>query len=188
MPDENELYERWRNTTGGERADVEAALFTAVKRHARAVVYEQLNETNPDLVHEIAKSAIQRLSSFRGQSKFSTWVQGIAKNKIKAEIRRRTRYRRVFNEWLWVDETEGDDDDPRGIGPLSVTPRPESAIAYQQLWKGLSPRERVLLSGMLDGKDQNQLAKELHMSPEAVQSARRRLRDKLRNTLGSRDG
>jgi RNA polymerase sigma factor (sigma-70 family) len=139
-----------------------------------------MGERNPDLVHEIAKAAVRDLGSFRGASRFSTWVQGIAEKKIKAELRGRIRRRRVIDDRVRVDVAETEEDEHPRWKHARIEPDLESPITLDQFAKVLSAQEKRLLLGMLEGKDRNELAQELRIGSEAVDSRRRRLTNKLR--------
>jgi DNA-directed RNA polymerase specialized sigma24 family protein len=90
---ENELYELWRKASEEERPALETQLYEAVKRHAQAVAWKKLGEIPRNLCDEIAGDVVRQLDAFRGDSKFSTWVQAIAQNHISGELRRRVRDR-----------------------------------------------------------------------------------------------
>jgi RNA polymerase sigma factor (sigma-70 family) len=152
MPSEDELYDRWTQASPEERPEIERQLYPKLMKHARAVVWMELEEENPDLVQEIVAAAM-RLDRFAGKSKFSTWVQGIAKNQIKEELRSRTRRRRVIDENVEFDE-EGE---IVGWEPLDHT----IDMTLEELGEGLSDEEKVLYNAMLDGKEQNEIAAEL---------------------------
>ena len=63
--------------------------------------YAGCPETADDLAQEVFVVAYQRLSDFRHQAKFSTWLLGIARNKalnyLRGEMRRRKHEQRFFD-------------------------------------------------------------------------------------------
>lgn len=180
MPSEDELYDRWAQAPPEERSEIERQLVHEVQKHARKVIWLKLEEENPDLVQEIAAGAM-RLDRFSGGSKFSTWVHGIAKNQIKEELRSRKRRRRVIDENIEFDE--------ENEAFAAEPPDQDVGIALDQLGEGLSEAEAAVFEAMVEGKDQNEIAAELGIGAEAVDSRRRRLKEKLRKKIsGSADG
>ena len=112
MPDENELYQAWRDAGPEDREELTRQLFASVQRHARAVIWIRLDEIDDhvieDLAQEVAIAAL-REGRFKERSRFSTWVQAIAYRKCWQELRSRTRRRAVFDDW---PEPEDEDEDP----------------------------------------------------------------------------
>ena len=166
VSNENELYERWKECPEVLQEQWESELFHAVERHARAVVWLRLGEQNRELVHEIASAAILGLPTFQQQSQFGTWVHSIAQNHVNTELRRRGRYRQVFAE----HEELTDEVHPRTENNVDLY------IMVHELEASLSPQKRDLLKGMGEEKDHRELARELNISIEAVESRIRRLR------------
>lgn len=92
-----------------------------------------------DAVQDAMLAAMSKMSEFRGQAQWSTWVFAILKNKIIDAIRSRSRFRPAQSE---VDELPGDsfdalfddrdrwnaDDRPACWGD------PEATFAQQQFW------------------------------------------------------
>ena len=183
MPTEDELYESLKDAGPEERPELERQLFAQVQKHARAVVWIHLGECRreavEDLEQEIAAAAL-RFQDFREESLYSTWVHSIAKRKAWEEIRRRTRGRRVFDENAEFDE----EDEEFGEEPPDHT----VALTLEHLGEGLSDEEKALYEAMLEGKDQNEIAAQLGIGPEAADSRRRRLREKLQRKFRSADG
>jgi RNA polymerase sigma factor (sigma-70 family) len=86
-------------------------LFNAVLKHARAIIWKRLHENDyelEDLAYDITSEAIKNLSlgRFDERSKFSTYVQGIAKNKINEELETRITRRGRF----YVPQDKPEDD------------------------------------------------------------------------------
>ena len=106
MSDENDVYRKWLEAPGPRYAHLEAKLASRVSRHAQAVVWEKLQEHQPELVQDIATATaiMIRLRDFRSDRdcKFSTWVHGIAERKVYEEIRKRRRERMVFDKTIEV--------------------------------------------------------------------------------------
>src|SRR5436305_258875 len=111
MADENELYAEWQNTAPDARQDIETRLAATVRRHAQAIVQQRLNEPQLEgLVQDIVTAAMTQLRKFRGESKFSTWVQSIAENNANEYLRSKIR-ERERGEYIVVGENGDEDDD-----------------------------------------------------------------------------
>lgn len=93
LPDE-ELIARYRSTVAvGERDEYINELFR--RNYARVarwcLRFTDERETAADLAQEVFAKAYQSLSSFQGQSKFSTWIFVIARNHCLNAVRSRSR-------------------------------------------------------------------------------------------------
>jgi hypothetical protein len=62
VPSENELFKRFKDANPEDREDAARELYDAVQRHARAIIWMTLKESDyhvlEDLSHEIAKAAL----------------------------------------------------------------------------------------------------------------------------------
>ena len=92
------------------------AFDALVARHRRAVYQLALRVTsNPHDAEEIVQDTLlvlhRRLASFRGESKFSTWLYSVTRNAALMHVRQRPRPE------LWRDdERPSDDERPRDDG------------------------------------------------------------------------
>lgn len=180
MPNLNELYDTWQNTGGAERAQVEAQMLPLVQQYARAVVWLKLAESDSDLAGTIAGEVIRCLPTFGGRSRFTTWVYGIAKNTIKQELRARRRLRDALGDRMTVEEADPDDDEEHpSLGDSRAERGLLARLTLEQLAEGLSLEDARLFHGICEGKDQNELAQDLGITPEAAESRRRRFRQEL---------
>ena len=82
-----------RNAPDVDRSRIEARLFTEVGRCVNNVIWNKLGERKPDLRQNIVGEIALALPTFRGESSFSTWVQSVAQNMIKEELRSTKRAR-----------------------------------------------------------------------------------------------
>jgi RNA polymerase sigma factor (sigma-70 family) len=180
MLDENELYEKWLGTGEADRNEVEGQLSTSVQRHAQAVVWENLQETHPDSVQKIVMAVMTQLGAFRGKSKFSTWVHAIAQHIVDEELRRRTRYRQVFDETKSVatDPHEEIENRARSVVP-TILPDFEGPIAFAEFSEGLSDEDAALLRYKRDGLSSKEAAERMGTTVEAVDSRWARLKPKV---------
>ena len=179
MSDENELYEQWRGAAEGERCDLETRLFQKVLRHAKAVVWIGLHERNPDLAQDIALAVLRNLSGFRGDSKFSTWVQAIAERKVDEELRKRIRRRNVFDERKVVVTNPEEEEVVGAVHPTEL-PDFDSGIAFGEICRRLPTEEdAMLLRCKRDGMSSVEIAARMGISQEAVDSRWARLKPRI---------
>ena len=189
MSVENELYERWLNAGEAEKEELIGRLFQEVVRHAQSVVWIGLQEWNPDLAQEIAFAAFRNLSRFKGESKFSTWVHAIGRNKVKELLRNRGRWRKVFAQSGVVEhrqEEQGDGPDP--FDPAARVPDFDTSIFLDELCKGLSEDEELLLRCKYENMSSNEIAAILETTTETVDSRWARLKPTLKEKVRPHDG
>lgn len=187
--DENELYAQWLKTDPANRRDIEAKLYAAVKSHVQAVLWKLLNEPAPDLVHEAANAVMMQLGGFRQKSKFSTWVEGIARHKAKQYIRGKVRARKVFDEYVKVVEIRIEDDyaKPRAKEVVpTVFPQLDGEIRVHEFRKSLSQADAELLRYKEQGLKSKQIAERTGTTVEAVDSRWARLKPKLKKFHSTR--
>jgi RNA polymerase sigma-70 factor, ECF subfamily len=89
---DEELVERYRTEAGSPRGD--SFINQLFQRHHTRVAAWCLRMTGDsnsaaDLAQDVFIKAFQRLDSFRGDSKFTTWLYSIARNHCLDEIRTR---------------------------------------------------------------------------------------------------
>jgi RNA polymerase sigma factor (sigma-70 family) len=79
---DEELVDRYRSVIGPERDKFLNQLFERHLTRAAAWCYRMTGDIDAatDLAQEVFLKAFQHLESFRGQSKFTTWLYSIARN------------------------------------------------------------------------------------------------------------
>jgi RNA polymerase sigma factor (sigma-70 family) len=173
MWSEDGLYQKWRDALGAEQKTLESLLFEAVERHVRIAVWQRLHESNPDVTQEIFSAVNRNMLRFKGESKFSTWVNAIAKYKVAEEIRRRRRHRKLFNDSVDVFDKFNED-------LWQYQPDFTDGIAIDELAKGLSGDEQLILWGKRDQFTDKEIGERLDMTEDAVESKWRRLKKRMR--------
>ena len=116
---DEELVERYRAEIGSPRGD--SFINQLFHRHHSRVAAWCLRMTGDansaaDLAQDIFIKAFQRLDSFRGDSKFTTWLYAIARNRCLDELRTRRRRRVVYFSELEFERGEED------VSPLEFIP------------------------------------------------------------------
>jgi len=119
---DEELVSRSRSTTeAGEREQYINELFR--RNYARVarwcLRFTADRESAADLAQEIFAKAYQKLSSYQGQSKFSTWLFVIARNHCLNAVRANTRQ---------ATELAADDGEEILLGIADKSPNPHSAL------------------------------------------------------------
>ena len=79
---DEELVDRYRATLGPQRERFLNQLFERHRTRVAAWCYRMTGDVDAatDLAQEVFLKAFQNLESFRGQSKFTTWLYSIARN------------------------------------------------------------------------------------------------------------
>lgn len=191
MSNENEFYEVWREAPEAEKWEWEELLFEEVRNHAMAAVWTRMAEFNPDLAQEIVCAVYGNLPRFRGECRFSTFVHAIARNKINEVLRNRIRWRKVFAEnrrRLPAEEAEVGSEDQRErpcrcpiwIDLRATVANLDAPILQEQLRKGLSDDDGLLLECKCESMSSAEIGALLGIGVEAVDSRWARLRPKLR--------
>jgi RNA polymerase sigma factor (sigma-70 family) len=182
MSDENEICQKWLRTPEDERANAAVELSDSVEGHAQAVVWKKLHEDHPDVVQNILADVMTKLESFEGRngSKFSTWVHAVAENNVYEEIRKRKRYRAVFDETIVVvaDPDEESENRTREVVP-TVPSDVEGTTAFAEFSDGLSDKDAELLDCKLAGFSSKEAAELTGTRVEAVDSRWARLKPRL---------
>lgn len=130
---DEELVERYRAASGSTRAN--AFLDQLFQRHHSRVAAWCFRMTGnvdsaADLAQEVFLKAFQRLDSFRGDSRFTTWLYSIARNRCMDELRSRTQRPREDTE-AFLDEMP----DIRFEDVSLTMERRESAKVMQELMR-----------------------------------------------------
>jgi RNA polymerase sigma-70 factor (ECF subfamily) len=173
LPNENQLYEQWRSAPVADRKPLEDQLYSKVRKHAAAIVVRSLPDADPQLARDIAADVLRQLETFRRESEFSTWVHSFAINKIKQEIRRRVRYRRVIDDTIAIEDVDAK---KRWRGNQNST----TSIDLERLRQGLTRDESILFDLKREGLTDREIARKLKRSQDAIESSWCRLKRKLR--------
>jgi RNA polymerase sigma factor (sigma-70 family) len=183
MSNENDLYKKWLTAPEGKRKGLAEEIYSAVRTHARTVVFKRLPEVRADLPHDIAADVIQRLGAFRGECKFSTWVHEICNRKVNEALRKLIRSKAVFDRTRVVGVQETDAGEPGnmrnhadGITHVDFDRR----ISLEKACKQLSENHAKLLRYKIEGWSSDEIAAKTGKTRKAVDSQLARLSRKLR--------
>jgi len=174
-----------------------AAFETLCKQSANTVFHVarrimRNTEDAEDVVQESFQQAFIHLTSFNGDSRFSTWVSRIAINAALMKLRKKHR--------LWdvsLDESAETEEPSARIEVEDQGPSPEQLYAQQEQQRILSEAMNQLTPGMrkaielreLDERSTEETARIMGISVSAVKArvfhGRKKLRERLNHFVGS---
>jgi RNA polymerase sigma-70 factor (ECF subfamily) len=213
MPRQYFEYYSWEGTGGSARrsatAREESAFLAAAKRGdsaafeilcrrsadrvfhvARRITWNE--EDAEDVVQESFQLAFVHLKSFKGDSRFSTWLTRIAINAALMKLRKKQH--RVY---VSLDESAETKQPPSGLEAEDQELNPEQLYAQDERLRLLSAALNELTPGVrkaiklreLDERSTEETARIMGISVAAVKArvfhGRKKLRDKLKHHLGS---
>ena len=179
----NDLYEQWRTAPEDGKQSLEGEIYKAACRRASPLVRRGFPRGNPDLMEDIATEVVCELDSFHGESKFTAWINGIARRKTAEALRKLVREKRVFD----LQKAVVSDPKPKNengqccrgeIAPKS-TPDFDARILCREVKELLSERDTILIDYKYNGLSDGEIAGKEHISKVAVQSREARLRRKV---------
>ena len=115
-----------------------------------------------EVVQETMVAIWRGAGSFKGGSRVSTWIFGIARNQAHALLRREVRGERVPEEPLTLpDPAEAVEREGRVLSALAELPPDQREVVVLAFYEGLSYREIASLLGVPEGtvKSRMHLAK-----------------------------
>jgi len=105
-----------------------------------------------EVVQETMVAIWRGAGSFKGGSRVSTWIFGIARNQAHALLRREVRGERVPEESLTLpDPAEAVERENRVLSALAKLPPDQREVVVLAFYEGLSYREIARLLGVLEG-------------------------------------
>lgn len=176
---ERDLIARAQNGDG----DAFASLFHSHSRRVYALCMQMTGNVAEaeDLTQEAFMQVFRKLSCFRGDSAFSTWLYRVAVNTVLMKLRRRTVRQVSLDEPLNADFSEV----PREYGGddsrlLSTPDRMALAEAIRQLPTGC---RRIFILHHIDGYEHREIAQLLRCSTGNSKSQLHKAKLKLRAFL-----
>jgi RNA polymerase sigma-70 factor (ECF subfamily) len=165
------------------------AVLVYLTRHRSDVSgmdYDELRQLAEDWAQAGTLQVLDKLSSFRGDSKFTTWAYRVVINLVAGELRRK-RWESVSLEAL----TEAEQPDLK-LREDTAQPSPETELTREEAWSAiqdviavsLTERQRTVLTQVvLDGVPVEDVAESLGTNRnniyKIVHDARRKLRREL---------
>ena len=171
-----------------QRGDEEAfaALFETHKRRVYSLCLRMTGNTAEaeDLTHEAFLQLFRKISTFRGESAFSTWLHRLAVNVVLMHLRKKGL------QQISLDETDTSQDEPikrdYGSDDLRLTGSVDR-IGLQKAIADLPPGYRtVFVLHDVEGYEHNEIAEIMKCSvgnsKSQLHKARMKLRERLRQS------
>jgi RNA polymerase sigma-70 factor (ECF subfamily) len=150
---------------------------------ARRFVHDE--QDAHDITQEALLLAFRHRDSFRGQSRYRTWLYRIATTTALSHLRRQRRQR--------LRLVTADDEVGLAAAMVSDAPRADDALGDQQAAavlaaqiRQLDPKYRQVLLLRCDDRSEAEIASELGLSVATVKIRAHRARRQLRDRLGDR--
>lgn len=148
---ENALYDEWKNRSESERDTVEKQLLHSINLHAHRVLYMVMRSTSADVIDDITFSIFADIDSFRGDSKFSTWVHRAILN--YCHNLQRTRRRKKETPLTHAHAKE-----------IGVFHDPDKVLILEQLIQRLDDPEKEIIQLYLEGNSVPEIASILNIT------------------------
>jgi len=150
------------------------------------------NEDAEDVVQESFQQAFIHLKSFKGDSRFSTWLSRIAINAALMRLRKKQRKWDVsLDESAEIDESSSRlDVEDQGLNPEQLYAQKERERILSEAMKELTPGMRKAMElRELGEQSTEETARIMGISVGAVKArvfhGRRKLRERLKHFVGS---
>ena len=150
------------------------------------------NEDAEDVVQESFQQAFIHLKSFKGDSRFSTWLSRIAINAALMRLRKKHRKWDVsLDESAEIDESSSRlDVEDQGLNPEQLYAQKERERILSEAMKELTPGMRKAIElRELGERSTEETARIMGISAAAVKArvfhGRRKLRERLKHLVGS---
>ncbi len=180
----------------------DAALIELAKQKDRSA-FKTLVETSQDMVYntllgilqnaedaedvaqEVFVQVYESLKTFKGESKFSTWVYRITLSKATDHIRKKNRKKRfAFLQSLYGKNEEQVIDPPNFHHPgVEMENKENATILFGAIDKLLPNQKAAFILNKLEGLSYKEIGEVLDISDAAVDSLLQRAREKLKKIL-----
>lgn len=164
-------------------SEATAALRARIRRGIGAALAGRADVTDADLedfTQDAVLRVLERIDTFRGDSKFSTWAMAVAVRVSLTALRRRRWAAMPLDERL---EELVSPDWAGNTGAASGAREELIAALRAAIVAELTPRQRQVLLGELDGIPQIVLAERLSATPGAIYKTSHDARKKLKAAL-----
>ena len=155
-------------------------LVTRYKGEVAAVAHALLRDDDvvEDLVQQVFIEAFRSLDRFAEGGSFSAWIKGIARNKVREELRRKYRYRGRIEQYARLMEARLSESAGRDLFDA------ESREALEDCLSRLNEKAaRSIRMHYLEARSTEEIAAVLERSPGAVRVLMHRARAALRDCL-----
>ncbi len=192
----NRLVEQWKQAAGAEREEIFRQIYLLFYRKVYRFFVRRgfPDDASKDLTQDTFLRLHKNLASFRGDSRFETWLYKVAANIYKNQLRTLSTQKRGAQEVAWEDVTEGElaaapaevlRVRSGGDGPLQQVLTEEMVERLYAAMADLPPQMRrcVMLRVTGDLK-YREIAEVLQVSVDTVKAHLFQARQQLRGRLG----
>jgi RNA polymerase sigma-70 factor, ECF subfamily len=181
------------DAVGELRAHLRRAALFAIRRRlgtAHGVMPDAIAALADDCAQEAVMLAIQNITTFRGEARFTSWASAIAVGVAIAALRRR-RWRDVSLDHMpdgWQAPASAATSSSGWEYPDLATQRREMwSVIKQVVQRDLTDRQRTVLNLVLiNGVDADEVAERLGVTPGALYKLTHDARRKLKSALLAR--
>ncbi len=145
----------------------------------------QNSEDAEDVTQEVFMQVYESISSFKGESKFSTWVYRITVSKAMDHIRKKKRKKRfAFIQSLYGKNDQPVIDPPDFFHPGVSTENKENAAILFKAMEQLPPNQKTaFVLNKVEGLSYLEIGEVMRLSDSAVDALLHRAKAKLRKIL-----
>ena len=142
-------------------------------------------EDAEDVSQEVFIQVYESVSSFKGESKFSTWLYRITITKTTDHIRKKKRKKRfAFVESLYGKNGEQIVNPPDFFHPgISLENKENGAVLFKAIEQLLPNQKAAFVLSKMENLSYREIAEVLNLSDAAVDALLQRAKDKLKKIL-----
>jgi RNA polymerase sigma factor (sigma-70 family) len=145
----------------------------------------QSQEDAEDVTQEVFMQVFESVASFKGESKFSTWVYRITVSKSMDHIRKKKRKKRfAFIQSLYGKSDEPVIDPPDFFHPgVSIENKENAAVLFKAMQQLPPNQQTAFVLNKLEGLSYIEIAEVLKISDSAVDALLQRAKANLKKIL-----
>lgn len=138
-----------------------------------------------DVAQEVFTKVYESIESFKGESKFSTWLYRITLSKATDHIRKKNRKKRfAFIQSLYGKNDEQVIDPPDFYHPgISLENKENAAVLFKAIDQLPATQKNAFVLNKIENLSYREIAEVLNSSEAAVDALLQRAKDKLRKIL-----
>jgi len=167
---ENEIFAKWRESTGIEKEYQLSLLVESLTTHAEKLVWKTLQKDLPDLVAIAVWKAVSEADTFQGEALFTTWFHAIIRN--------------VCNDWLREKQLRPTESlDENSEETFEIEDNLIAKLTLEKLQRELGEEEQKVLELMLQGYMNREIADILGIPLGSVHWKRKIIEEKAKEVF-----
>ena len=145
----------------------------------------QNDEDAEDVSQEVFMQVYESISSFKGESKFSTWLYRITVSKATDHIRKKKRKKRfAFIQSLYGKNDERDIDPPDFYHPgIALENKETGAVLFEAIEQLMPNQKTAFVLNKMENLSYREIGEVMNLSEPAVDALLQRAKDKLKKVL-----